>query len=47
MAADCGFTDQSSFTQHFRRYVGVTPNRYRKPPGARLKPGQEAEEDLD
>jgi AraC-like DNA-binding protein len=35
IAADCGFTDQSSFTQHFRRHVGVTPSRYKKPPGSR------------
>ncbi|MEI9896775.1 MAG: helix-turn-helix transcriptional regulator [Chthoniobacter sp.] len=30
IAAECGFTDQSSFTQHFRRHVGVTPSRYQK-----------------
>jgi PAS domain S-box-containing protein len=30
IAAECGFPDQSSFTQHFRRHVGVTPRRYRK-----------------
>ncbi len=30
IAAECGFTDQSSFTQHFRRHVGVTPSRYKK-----------------
>jgi PAS domain S-box-containing protein len=35
IAAECGFTDQSSFTQHFRRHVGVTPSRYRKPASRR------------
>ena len=31
IAAGCGFSDQSSFTQHFRRHMGVTPRRYRQP----------------
>jgi AraC-like DNA-binding protein len=30
IAAECGFADQSSFTQHFRGHVGLTPSRYRK-----------------
>lgn len=30
IAVDLGFYDQSSFTQHFRRHVGVTPLQYRK-----------------
>ena len=30
IATECGFADQSSFTQHFRRHVGMTPNRYRR-----------------
>jgi AraC-like DNA-binding protein len=29
IGAHCGFADQSSFTQHFRRHVGTTPSRYR------------------
>ena len=31
IASRCGFADQSSFTQHFRRHVGMTPRRYRNP----------------
>ncbi len=30
IAVDLGFYDQSSFTQHFRRHMGVTPLQYRK-----------------
>jgi len=30
IAVDLGFYDQSSFTQHFRRIMGVTPLQYRK-----------------
>lgn len=30
IATDCGFADQSSFTQLFRRHAGVTPGQYRK-----------------
>jgi len=30
IATDCGFYDQSSFTSHFRRHMGVTPRRYRE-----------------
>lgn len=29
IADDCGFSDQSSFTQHFKRRLGVTPGAYR------------------
>lgn len=43
----CGFTDQSSFTKHFRQRIGMTPRRYRifvrttpagKPDATRRKP---------
>lgn len=30
IAADCGFYDQSSFTEHFRRRVGQTPRAFRR-----------------
>ncbi|MCB1065810.1 MAG: AraC family transcriptional regulator [Verrucomicrobiae bacterium] len=30
IAVDLGFYDQSSFTQHFRRHMGMTPLQYRK-----------------
>ena len=30
VALGLGFCDQSSFTRHFRRHMGVTPLRYRK-----------------
>jgi PAS domain S-box-containing protein len=30
VAADCGFSDQSSFTQHFKRHLGLTPRRFRQ-----------------
>lgn len=30
IAAQCGFADQSSFTQHFRRRIGSSPARHRK-----------------
>ena len=30
IAVELGFYDQSSFTQHFRRHMGVTPLQYRK-----------------
>lgn len=30
IALDYGFCDQSSFTQHFRTHMGITPLRYRK-----------------
>ncbi|WP_197453308.1 AraC family transcriptional regulator [Caulifigura coniformis] len=30
IGAECGFYDQSSFTEHFRRHLGVTPGHYRK-----------------
>ncbi len=29
IAFDCGFGDQSSFTRHFRGYIGMTPGRFR------------------
>lgn len=29
IAADCGFCDQSSFTNHFRHHVGQTPRAFR------------------
>ena len=32
IATECGFYDQSSFTEHFRRYMGQTPLRFRKTP---------------
>jgi AraC family transcriptional regulator len=31
VAADVGFSDQSQFTHHFKRLVGVTPGRFRTP----------------
>lgn len=34
IALDLGFYDQSSFTGHFRRHLGVTPRRYRREGGA-------------
>ncbi|MFO1483405.1 MAG: AraC family transcriptional regulator [Verrucomicrobiaceae bacterium] len=30
IAAQCGFVDQSSFAQHFRKRIGVSPAAYRK-----------------
>jgi AraC-like DNA-binding protein/PAS domain-containing protein len=30
VAIDCGFSDQSAFTEHFRRHVGQTPRAYRR-----------------
>ena len=30
IAIDFGFYDQSSFTQHFRRHMGITPLQFRK-----------------
>jgi len=30
VALNCGFYDQSSFTRHFGRHVGMTPLQYRK-----------------
>ena len=29
VATEVGFSDQSHFTRHFRRLVGVTPRRFR------------------
>jgi AraC family transcriptional regulator len=31
VAAHAGFSDQSQFTHHFKRHVGVTPGRFRTP----------------
>ena len=31
VAADAGFSDQSQFSHHFKRLVGVTPGRFRRP----------------
>jgi AraC-like DNA-binding protein len=31
VAARTGFRDQSRFSRHFRRLVGVTPGRFRAP----------------
>jgi AraC family transcriptional regulator len=31
VAADAGFSDQSQFTHHFKRIVGVTPGQFRTP----------------
>jgi AraC family transcriptional regulator len=31
IAADAGFSDQSQFSHHFKRLVGVTPGRFRTP----------------
>ena len=31
VAAHVGFSDQSQFTQHFKRIVGVTPGQFRTP----------------
>ena len=31
VAARAGFSDQSQFSHHFRRLVGVTPGRFRTP----------------
>ena len=31
VAARAGFSDQSQFSRHFKRLVGVTPGRFRTP----------------
>jgi AraC family transcriptional regulator len=31
VAADVGFSDQSQFSRHFKRHVGVTPAQFRMP----------------
>jgi AraC family transcriptional regulator len=31
VAANAGFSDQSQFSQHFKRLVGVTPGQFRTP----------------
>lgn len=33
LAVELGFYDQSSFTQHFRRHMGITPRRFREQEG--------------
>lgn len=33
IARDCGFADQSAFTQHFRKRTGLTPTAYRQSQG--------------
>ena len=30
IAASCGFSDQSQFSHHFKRHVGVTPGQFRR-----------------
>jgi AraC-like DNA-binding protein len=30
VATQCGFSDQSSFTQHFKRRLGITPRAFRQ-----------------
>lgn len=41
VAAELGFADQSHFTRHFRRVLGVTPGAYRPDAGRQLVlPGQ-------
>jgi AraC-like DNA-binding protein len=36
IATDVGFCDQSAFTQHFRKHIGVTPYKYRSRSGCLL-----------
>jgi AraC family transcriptional regulator len=31
VAAHAGFSDQSQFSQHFKRLVGITPRQFRMP----------------
>jgi AraC family transcriptional regulator len=31
VALNAGFSDQSTFTRHFKRLVGVTPRQFRTP----------------
>jgi AraC-like DNA-binding protein len=31
VAVECGLSDQSHLTRHFKRYLGLTPGRYRGP----------------
>lgn len=40
IASKCGFSDQSSFTKHFRGHIGETPRRYRYAMRAKLSMGQ-------
>jgi len=30
VAAEAGFSDQSQFSHHFKRLIGVTPGQFRK-----------------
>jgi transcriptional regulator GlxA family with amidase domain len=30
ISSECGFYDQSSFSRHFRKLMGMTPRQYRK-----------------
>ncbi len=30
IAVDCGFYDQSSFSRHFKKHIGMTPRQYRE-----------------
>ena len=36
IARNCGFADQSAFTQHFRKRTGLTPTAYRQSQGKRV-----------
>jgi AraC-like DNA-binding protein len=38
ISMDVGFCDQSAFTQHFHKHVGVTPHKYRIQSGAVFRP---------
>lgn len=38
-ALDAGFSDQSHFTRHFRRLVGITPGRYSRAMGKNVQEG--------
>jgi AraC-like DNA-binding protein len=40
IASKCGFSDQSSFTKHFRGHIGETPRRYRHAMRAKLATGR-------
>lgn len=38
ISMDVGFCDQSAFTQHFHKHVGVTPHKYRIQSGSVFRP---------